>query len=162
MANQEYLDFLKEIISQFITILGYQDSYDVQITPSIDDKDGISVYRIDILGEELGSLIGYHGQALEAFSHLLKIAFFQKFKIEEAHLHVDINNYRQQREAYLISLAKKTSDKVRFLRTQIVLPPMSSVDRFVIHNFLSSDSSINTESIGEGSGRRIVIKPTSM
>ena len=77
------------------------------------------------------------------------------------HLTVNINDYRQKREQNLIDMAKDAASRANATGEEVIMPPMESFDRRIIHMALSADSSVRTESVGEGRDRRLIIYPTS-
>ena len=97
---------------------------------------------------------------LENFQKLLKI-LISKEDLNASPFLLDVNNYREKREEFLIELAQKMAEQVVENKRTIMLQPMSSYERRVIHLELSKNSNIATESIGEEPERKIVIKPLS-
>ncbi|PIS21122.1 hypothetical protein COT52_00230 [candidate division WWE3 bacterium CG08_land_8_20_14_0_20_43_13] len=158
-SDQNQIDFLDKHLSLFLSLLGLEGKIDISFLDDSNTNSNSRILSVRLIGEQLGSLIGYHGRILESFSHWLKASFFKRFGPSDTRLFVDVNGYQSQRRDFLVMLAKKTADRVRFLRTQIVLSPMSSSDRYIIHEALSSDPSIITESLGDGFERRVVVKP---
>ena len=118
-------------------------------------------YRIDLDGEDLGILIGYHGGTLSALQAILGLMVYKNLG-EWVRVLVNVGDYREMREEKLTELAHRAADKVRFLQSPITLPPMSSFERRLVHTALAErGDEIVTESVGEGSERRVVVKPTS-
>ncbi len=72
---------------------------------------------------------------------------------------IDINDYRKKRESFLKKLSKELADEVAKTRKSIILQPMSSYERRIIHLELAERPDIVTESIGEEPERRVVIRP---
>ena len=73
-------------------------------------------------------------------------------------VHLDINNYRELKNETLRELAKKAARRARFYKTPVALEAMSAYERRIIHTELAIHPDIKTESIGEGSNRRVVVK----
>jgi len=147
---EEYTDHLREIIQQLLVYL----ELPFELKSNYDGER----LRLDLYGDELGALIGYHGQALNSLQLLLNLIVYKQYP-EAPRVVIDVNDYRREREVFLEKLAQRAADRVRFLQTQIVLSPMSSFERYVIHKALAEDASVTTESTGEGSSRRVVVKP---
>ena len=72
---------------------------------------------------------------------------------------IDINDYRKKRESFLKKLSKELADEVAKTRKSIILQPMSSYERRIIHLELAERPDIVTESIGEEPERRVIIRP---
>lgn len=122
-----------------------------------EDEDGS--FKVDISGQDLGALIGYHGETLSSLQLFLNLAAHQKTG-EWRRVLVDIEGYRKEREQKLFDLAHRTADRVRFLQTPVTLSPMPAFERRLIHLALADEEGVSTESIGERWERRVVVKPT--
>lgn len=72
---------------------------------------------------------------------------------------VDINNYRRERERLLIELARAAARKVLLTKSDVCLPAMNAYERRLIHLELASRPDVRTESVNEGVGRCVVVKP---
>ena len=71
---------------------------------------------------------------------------------------LDINDYRKNKEHYVKELARTTADEVTLLKTPKELPPMSAAERRLVHMELQERSDIETESVGDGEDRRVVVR----
>ncbi len=72
---------------------------------------------------------------------------------------LDINDYKKERENYLVALAKNAAYEVRETKHERELEPMPASERRVVHVALASFEGVVTESIGEKGDRRVVVKP---
>ena len=113
-------------------------------------------FHINILGEDLGILIGRRGDTLEALQYLTNLAVTRQIS-ERVRIIVDVEGYRQRREETLVRLAKRLSDKVKRTGSRITLEPMNPHERRIIHTALQDDARISTFSEGEEPNRRVVI-----
>lgn len=109
-----------------------------------------------IHGEELGILIGKHGQTLDAIQYLTNLVA-NKEVAGHCHIVVDVENYRARREKTLMNLAKRLASKVKRNRQKISLEPMSAFERKIIHLTLQNEPHIVTDSEGEEPYRHVVI-----
>lgn len=109
-----------------------------------------------IHGEELGILIGKHGQTLDAIQYLTNLVA-NKEVTGHCHIVVDVENYRARREETLVNLAKRLASKVKRNRQKISLEPMSAFERKIIHLTLQNEPHIVTDSEGEEPYRHVVI-----
>lgn len=111
---------------------------------------------INLRGEDLGVLIGKHGQTLDALQYLTNLAA-NRDADERTRIILDVEDYRKRRAETLSRLATRLADKVKRRGERVVLEPMSPQERKIIHMALQSDSKIVTYSEGEEPYRKVVI-----
>ncbi|MDR1697575.1 MAG: Jag N-terminal domain-containing protein [Erysipelotrichaceae bacterium] len=115
------------------------------------------VINVDIDTVHNSVLIGAHGDTLKALNdvarHALNATFHRHFRVL-----LNVSDYKFRRYNKIINLAKKLAGEVVKTKTDISLDGMSSDERRVIHNELSTMEHIKTESTGQGKERHIVIK----
>ena len=119
-------------------------------------KDEEEIYRVDLVGENLGSLIGRRGDTLDAIQHLTNYVI-NRGGSKRMRINVDAENYRGKREEALRQLARKVAGKVTKYRRNITLEPMNAYERHVIHSALQDEPEITTFSTGVEPNRRIVV-----
>lgn len=107
-------------------------------------------------GDELGILIGKHGQTLDAIQYLTNLVA-NKEAAGHCHVVVDVENYRSRREETLVNLAKRLASKVRRNRQKVSLEPMNAFERKIIHTALQGERNIVTDSEGVEPYRHVVI-----
>jgi spoIIIJ-associated protein len=112
---------------------------------------------IDLAGEDSGLLIGRKGQTLQALQFLVNLIVRKQF--DGVRVVLDVENYRQRREASLREMATKIAERVAQTNRSITLEPMPPADRRIIHTTLTDHPSVATESTGEGEGRKVTIRP---
>jgi spoIIIJ-associated protein len=112
---------------------------------------------IDLAGEDSGLLIGRRGQTLQALQFLVNLIVRKQF--DGVRVVLDVENYRQRREASLREMATKIAERVAQTNRRITLEPMPPADRRIIHTTLTDHPSVATESTGEGEGRKVTIRP---
>lgn len=113
---------------------------------------------INLETEEPQILIGEGGQTLAEIQHLLRAILKRKIS-EPFYISLDINNYKQKKYEYLKELARSMADEVALVKKEKELQPMPAHERRIIHLELSNRSDIITESLGQESERRVVIRP---
>ena len=113
-------------------------------------------YQVDLVGEDLGFLIGRRGETLDAIQHLTNYAI-NRDSSKRARINVDAENYRRKREESLKRLAQKVAGKVVKYRRSITLEPMNAYERHVIHATLQDYPDVTTHSTGTEPGRRVVV-----
>ena len=114
-------------------------------------------YRVDLVGDDLGYLIGRRGETLDAIQHLANYTVNQQV---EGHIrvNVDAERYRQKREDSLRRYARKKAQQVLKVRRRTTLEPMNAYERHVIHAALQDMENITTHSTGVEPNRRVVIE----
>ena len=124
---------------------------------TVDVEKGENEVTFSVKGENLGKLIGFHGDNLAAIQMLLSGI---KTKGEGGiRLYVDIDGYKANRNQSLIDLANKTAEQAIKIERNIHLDPMSAYERRIIHLTLQEREDVTTESTGEGEKRHVVVKP---
>jgi spoIIIJ-associated protein len=113
---------------------------------------------VEMFGNDLGGLIGFRGETLNAIQLFLEIALFRKTG-SWVPISVDIAGYRKDREDQLKRLVGKSCDRAKFFVKSVELSPMSSYDRMLVHTFVAQVPGVSSESVGEGRFRRVVISP---
>jgi spoIIIJ-associated protein len=111
---------------------------------------------LNLRGEDLGILIGKHGQTLDALQYLTNLAAHRD-SAERLRIILDVEDYRKRREETLTRLAKRLADKVRIRGEKVVLEPMSPQERKIIHMTLQDDYRVTTYSEGEEPFRKVII-----
>ena len=125
-----------------------------------DGDEGMKYIKVYFDGEDLGYMIGNHGRHLDSIQYILQIIMGRKLDQDPNYrVFVDVSGYRKEKDSKLEELALQKADDVRILGEEIELAPMKPSDRRIIHLTLSKFEDIQTESIGEGRDRRVVIKP---
>lgn len=104
-------------------------------------------------------LIGNEGEILRSLNHVLR-RILEKKHVVSVMCSLDINNYQKKREEDLQTIAHMAAERVRFLKSDISLDPMSSYERRIIHDFLAGRENIKTESEGDEPYRKVVIRYT--
>lgn len=79
-------------------------------------------------------------------------------KFDEGPIMVDVNNFRREREKFVLELARAGAKKAALTKSDVVLPPMNAYERRLVHTELAIRPDIKTESVGQGSSRQVVIK----
>ncbi|HHW14505.1 MAG TPA: KH domain-containing protein, partial [Firmicutes bacterium] len=118
------------------------------------EVDGATRLRVE--GGEMGLLIGRRGQTLDALQYLTGLVANRGAKAA-ARFVVDVEGYRERREATLRRLAQQTAARVKARGHRAVLEPMTPQERRVIHLALAADPEVYTYSEGEEPYRRVVV-----
>ena len=142
------------VAGQFIK--GLLEHMDSKAVPQCRKVDG-NTYKVDLVGEDLGYLIGRRGDTLDAIQHL---ANYTVNRDVEGHIriNVDAECYREKREDSLRRYARKKAQQVLKARRRTTLEPMNAYERHVIHAALQDMENITTHSTGVEPNRRVVIE----
>ena len=116
-----------------------------------------NTYKVELVGEDLGYLIGRRGDTLDAIQHL---ANYSVGRNVDGHIriNVDAEDYRAKREDSLRKYARKKAQQVLKARRRTTLEPMNAYERHVIHAALQDMENITTHSTGTEPNRRVVIE----
>ncbi len=145
---------VEEKIEQFLKgLLTHMDS---KAIPHCWKENG-NTYQVDLVGEDLGYLIGRRGDTLDAIQHLCNYAINREV---EGHIRVNVDAecYRQKREESLRRYARKKAQQVLKARRRTTLEPMNAYERHVIHAALQDMENITTHSTGVEPNRCVVIE----
>jgi spoIIIJ-associated protein len=120
-------------------------------------KEENSEIRIDLVGPNMGLLIGYRGETLDSLQYLVSLVVNKNHNEEYKRVILDTENYRAKREETLKRLASKIAYKVRVSGRVLKLEPMNPYERRIIHSTLQNDSFVYTFSEGDEPYRRVVV-----
>lgn len=104
-----------------------------------------------------GFLIGQHGDTMRAIQYMVSNAL-RNANYEVTRVNVDIAEYKKSRADRLSGKAIEWVNKVKESGEPMDLKPMNAADRRTVHK-LASENGLETESVGEGKDRHIVLKP---
>lgn len=150
---EDKVKILQEITQELFNLMG------VQVTLEVfhDKENEAFVVNVDA-GEATGLLIGRKGETLTSIQTILGIML--KTKTDEwVRVLVNVGNYREKEEEYLKNLAQTSAARAKETGQPQMLYNLNSHQRRVIHMYLSEDSSVKTESQGEGNDRYLVVTP---
>ncbi len=135
-------------------LLNFDPAYAVEITRA--DESEI---QVEIFGGDPGKIIGRGGRTLAALEYLTN-AVLNRNEEASVRVNVDVGGYKRRRDERLRQNARKVAGRVRKTGRPVELEPMSAAERRVIHITLADEPTVMSESTGEGSHRRVVIKPS--
>ena len=120
-------------------------------------QENENTYKVDLVGDDLGYLIGRRGDTLDALQHLANYSINRGI---DGHIRisVDAEAYREKREESLRRYARKKAQQVLKARRRTTLEPMNAYERHVIHAALQDTDNITTHSTGTEPNRRVVIE----
>lgn len=145
---------VEERIEQFLRgLLEHMGSHAVPHAQKTQEES----YRVELIGENLGMLIGRRGETLDAIQHLANYAV-NRASEGRVRITVDAEDYRVKREESLRRYARKKAQQVLKQRRRTTLEPMNAYERHVIHAALQEMENITTYSTGTEPNRRVIIE----
>ena len=145
---------MEERIEQFVK--GLLEHMGSQAVPHA-EKTEDSNYHVELVGEDLGYLIGRRGDTLDAIQHLCNYSINRGID-GHIRINVDAESYREKREDSLRRYAQKKAQQVLKAHRRTTLEPMNAYERHVIHATLQDMDRITTYSVGSEPNRRVVIE----
>ena len=154
--DAEEVEFAAHVIDDLLRIM--EINSDLTIREPLTPGDGLGVVKavVDISGDGLGLLIGRRGDTLTAFQYLVNLIVGRRFAGSSG-VTIDVEHYRHRREEQIVSLATRMADRVRQTGSPITLEPMTASERRLVHLTFAEDPELETNSIGEGENRKVVI-----
>ncbi len=152
--SEEEQKLVKDIVSYLCSFFGEKPKINFNFAEELGDTAEVS---LKVKNPE--KLIGDEGNTMIALQHLVRV-FFSRHSARRVRLSLDINNYRRDRRDYLKELAVSTAQKVSQEKRLVVLKPMNAFERRIIHLSLAERNEVKTESLGEATERRVIVKPT--
>ncbi len=150
IEKREVVKGIKDYLLKILKAMGYNVNIEVK------NKDEVPKYIIFSDNDAL--LIGKNGKNLKALSTIvsqyLNTELGKNYKFV-----IDVNEYKEKREQSLERLAKKIAREVAQTKVAVKLDSMNSYERRIIHNILTNNKKVYTESEGEEPNRCVVIKP---
>ncbi|MFV2017503.1 protein jag [Micromonospora sp. LOL_023] len=113
---------------------------------------------VEVVGGQLGALVGQRGATLEALQELTRLAIFRQTGTP-SRLLLDVGGYRANRRKELVAVAKNAVEKVKEYGEPVRLEPMSAFERKCVHDVVNALDGVLSESEGVEPTRRIVVRP---
>lgn len=143
-------------ILEFISLLLSKMGFDAKLEISMRESDKIS---IAVISDNPEFIIGRHGQTLDALQVVINAYFSQEKGFPYKRIVLDAENYRERREESLVKNAYFLARRVRSTKRSVLLEPMNSYDRRLVHRALDDFPGVRTESEGNGPIKTIRIIP---
>ncbi len=149
---------ISEVLDNVLGLLLLEGSYEIDETPE--------QWSVSIETEDAGRLIGSGGQSLEALQLLINQIVSQKQKEASPEggfkrVILDVSGWRKQKEEDLKREAEAWGKQVLETGVEFALEPQSPWQRRIIHMAIEGIDGVETESVGEGRDRHIVIRPVA-
>jgi spoIIIJ-associated protein len=152
-GSQDPAERVQELMQRIVDAAGVDATVDVH-----EADDGL---HAEFVGEDLGLLIGHHGQTIDAIQHLAyRIA---SHSADPGHprvsVLVDAAGYRERRAEALRATADQAAQTAINHRRAVPLEAMSALERKVIHEHLKDRHDVETYSEGQEPSRHLVVAP---
>ena len=142
----------KEFLDKMFAAMNLTVKMDIAVN---DEEKTIDV---NLLGDDMGVLIGKRGQTLDSIQYLLSLVV-NKGTDDYYRVKLDTENYRERRKETLENLARNVAKKAKRIRREVSFEPMNPYERRIIHSALQGDKYVETHSEGEEPYRKVVISP---
>ena len=150
IEKREVIKDIKDYLIKILKNMGYNVNIEVK------NKEEVPKYII--VSDNDALLIGKNGKNLKALSMVvsqyLNTELGRNYKFM-----IDVNEYKEKREKTLERLAKRIAREVAATKVEVKLDSMNSYERRIIHNALTNNKKVYTESEGEEPNRYVVVKP---
>jgi spoIIIJ-associated protein len=154
------MDIIKDTLETMLDKMGIEATIDYQQGESSPDEDGeIAPSVYNIVGDELGILIGRRGQTLSCLQYIVKIIAANRTHDSIPSIIIDVNGYKQKRQQVLKDLAQSVAEQVENSGKSFTLEPMPAYERRIIHMALADHPGVKTESVGFGEDRKVSVIP---
>lgn len=150
IKQDEIVDFIKDTLNEITKSMGVNINLEV--------RKRNETISIKIFSDNNAILIGKNGRTISALQNLIKQMVYNVLE-EKISIILDVENYKEKRIKSLEYLAKNTAKEVSKTKIEAKLDSMNSYERRIIHEALSNNRYVYTESTGEEPNRCIVIKP---
>jgi spoIIIJ-associated protein len=148
--EKDVVKIAKEVLNKLLDLSGVKAEVEVV-------SEEIPV-MLNIKGDDLGILIGRHGQTIASLEYIVKLIVAGQLKAWLP-LSIDVGGYRERHYNALQQLALRLAEQVKLRHRAITLEPMPANERRIIHLALADYPEVVTHSIGDGGNRKVVILP---
>jgi spoIIIJ-associated protein len=158
VEDNDLFEVAQGVLETLLERMGIEASVELQGEPAGSEEKPGEQLTFDVMGDDLGILIGRRGQTLASLQFMVRLIVSHQTK-RWVPIVVDIESYRRRRSEKLEALAERLAEQVRERGRPFTLRPMLPYERRIIHLALADYPNVTTESIGEGESRRVVIRP---
>jgi spoIIIJ-associated protein len=137
-------------------------AHEIGVRCSVEIEESDEEIRVVCEGDDLGMLIGRHGQTIDAIQYLANAIVFRGRYDERKPVVVDAAGYRDRRQVTLDALALRMAEQAAATGQRVELEPMTAVERKIVHEKLKDDPEVETASEGTEPNRFVVIYPRSI
>ena len=151
-------DIIREAVSSLLEKMNIENELEINL---VSQEEGRDNFLCNIKTRESNYLIGQYGVNLQALQHIARVMTRKKNE-GSFNFILDVNSYRHEKDASILVLAREMAQKALDEKRAVVLRPMSSYERRLVHLELSQNDQVKTESVGDGEDRRVSISPVGI
>ncbi len=148
----------RETLQELLAKLGVKARVSIRPEEEMPQDEDAPPFILDIMGDDLGVLIGRRGQTLQDLQYITRLIVSREVQ-RWVNLVVDVEKYKARREKSLRQLAHRMAERVSFNHQPVALEPMPPNERRIIHLTLRDHPIVTTKSIGKGEQRKVTIVP---
>lgn len=154
-AADAELENARQVLVDLLNLMGVE----AVVEATRGEPDGeVTPIVLDVQGPDLGLLIGRRGDTLAALQYIARLIIAKQVG-HGIDLVVDVQGHKKRREEQLRRLARRMAEQAVERGRTMTLEPMPANERRIIHLELRDHPSVTTESIGEGSHRKVTVVP---
>lgn len=143
-------DFLEGLLSRMGLTAGVELNFE-------DDTMYVDILGTDPDDEDMGLLIGRHGQTLEALQELTRTAVIHRTGLR-SRVVVDVEDYKKRQRDRLEARAREIAKRVARTGQEEELEPMNPYERKLVHDVVAAVEGATSSSRGEEPERYVVIQ----
>jgi spoIIIJ-associated protein len=132
----------------------------MELQGSVEVAMGTEAAKLNVVGTDLGVLIGRRGEKLASLQHIVNLIVARR-EGQLNRIMVDVENYRGRREDQLRDVAGRAAQRVSQSGKIIQLEAMPAMERRIVHLALAEHATVRTQSVGVEPNRRVVILPAT-
>ncbi len=152
-SERATLDEAKSVLEELLRLMELKGTVEIQM--------GTEAAKLNVVGDDLGVLIGRRGEKLASLQHIVNLIVARKDEGQPNRIMVDVENYRGRREDQLRDVADRAAKRVAQSGKIIQLEAMPAMERRIIHLALAEHTEVRTQSVGVEPNRRVVILPAN-
>ena len=150
IKKEDITEIVKEFITKIVTLMGFKPKIEYKV------RDGF--LHFNVIVDKAPLLIGRNGSKVDNLQ-IVTNAYLKEELGQYYKVYVDINDYKKMKEINIAKIAKNIAKDVYRSGCEVSLDPMNSYERRIVHNALTNNKNVRTESFGEEPNRYVVIKP---
>ena len=151
-ASPEVVDQARELTEELLRLMKVSAQASVHQGSLPHESNPV----IEVEGEDSGLLIGRRGETLQALQFLVNYLLHRTSE-ENTRVVVDVEGYKERRTRALYALAQRVAERVVSSGRPVTLEPMPPAERRIVHLALAEHSQVATQSIGDGTSRKVSI-----
>jgi spoIIIJ-associated protein len=150
---EEQADAMADFVEELLERMGID-----AIAEPTTHRGHVYVDIVDGPEDDMGLLIGRHGQTLDAIQELARTAIGRRLD-DRIRVLVDVGDYRKRQEERLVEHAREVAERVRRTGEEEHLEPMNAYERKLVHDVVAEIDGLGSVSEGADPERFVVVRP---